>query len=51
LTITPPFFKSKDENEEKMAFCPYCGIDSVIGSKSGFPITKIFLEAMHKYWF
>ncbi|WP_082781211.1 hypothetical protein [Streptococcus sp. DD13] len=25
------------------ALCPYCGIDSVIGASSGFPITKKFL--------
>jgi len=33
------------------ALCPYCGIDSVIGESSGFPITTEFLERMHNYWF
>jgi len=33
------------------AICPYCDIDSVIGESSGFPITKEFLEGMHKKWF
>lgn len=33
------------------AVCPYCGIDSVIGESSGFPITPYFLEAMYQYWF
>src|SRR5581483_9226086 len=33
------------------ALCPYCPVDSVIGSASGYPITKEFLEEMHKYWF
>ena len=33
------------------ALCPYCGIDSVIGESSGFPITKEFLKRMHDYWF
>jgi hypothetical protein len=33
------------------ALCVHCGIDSVIGSASGFPITKAFLEAMHQHWF
>ena len=33
------------------AICPYCDIDSVIGESSGFPITKEFLEGMHKRWF
>lgn len=33
------------------AVCPYCGIDSVIGESSGYPITKEFLSRMKKYWF
>ena len=33
------------------AICPYCGIDSVIGESSGFPITEEFLEQMRKHWF
>ena len=33
------------------AVCPYCGIDSVIGESSGYPITKEFLEKMNRYWF
>jgi len=33
------------------AICPKCGIDSVIGSHAGFPITKEFLSAMSDYWF
>ena len=33
------------------AVCPHCGIDSVIGESSGYPITKPFLCAMKKYWF
>jgi len=33
------------------ALCPYCPVDSVIGSASGYPITKEFLEEMHRYWF
>lgn len=33
------------------AICPYCGIDSVIGESSGFPITEEFLGAMKEYWF
>ncbi|MET0753785.1 MAG: hypothetical protein ABWZ66_10450 [Pyrinomonadaceae bacterium] len=38
-------------DEGKCALCAKCGIDSVIGSKSDFPITKDFLSKMHKYWF
>ena len=33
------------------AMCPRCGIDSVIGSKSGYPLTQQFLEEMHLHWF
>ncbi len=33
------------------AICPYCGIDSVIGESSGYPITKNFLTKMNRYWF
>lgn len=28
-----------DDGEKVTAICPYCGIDSVIGESSGFPIT------------
>ena len=33
------------------ALCPYCGIDSVIGDASGFPVTSEFLNAMEVRWF
>ena len=33
------------------ALCPRCGIDSVIGSASGFPITEDFLGLMQAHWF
>ncbi len=33
------------------AVCPYCGIDSVIGESSGYPITADFLTKMQSYWF
>jgi hypothetical protein len=35
----------------RTALCPYCGIDSVIGDKSGYPIDKEFLGLMKNYWF
>ena len=28
--------------------CPYCGIDSVIGESSGYPITREFMEVDDK---
>lgn len=40
-----------DSDIGQTAMCPYCGIDSVIGSASGFPITPEFLMRMRAYWF
>lgn len=36
---------------DQTALCPHCGIDSVLGSASGYPLTPEFLKAMHDYWF
>ncbi|MEM8930765.1 MAG: cytoplasmic protein [Acidobacteriota bacterium] len=34
------------------ALCPSCGVDSVLGSASGFPAgDRLFLEAMKRHWF
>jgi hypothetical protein len=33
------------------AVCPHCGIDSVLGSASGVPLSAEFLAQMQKYWF
>lgn len=33
------------------AVCPYCGVDSVIGESSNYPITTEFLKAMQEVWF
>lgn len=33
------------------AICPYCGVDSIIGAYTGYPITTEFLEQMRQYWF
>lgn len=43
-----------DSNKEgiaQTALCPFCGVDSVLGSKSGYSIENKFLEKMHKIWF
>jgi len=43
-----------DESNPKgsTALCPKCGIDSVLGSKSGYPVNDVkFLEEMNKHWF
>jgi hypothetical protein len=36
---------------EQTALCPNCGIDSVIGDKSGYAITPAFLAKMNRAWF
>ena len=38
------------EDKSGTAQCPYCGIDSVIGESSGYPITESFLRKMKEYW-
>ena len=38
-------------DDDNTALCPFCGIDSVIGSASKFPITPEFLNRMKTYWF
>ena len=39
------------EDETGTALCPHCGIDSIIGNYTGFPITTDFLKKMNDYWF
>jgi len=39
-------------DEDKTALCPLCGIDSVIGDDSGYPVRdKRFLKAMYRRYF
>ena len=38
-----------DDGETPM--CPYCGIDSVLASASGFQLSKHLLQRMNAYWF
>jgi len=40
-----------DSGNGQTAMCPLCGIDSVIGSCSGYPITTEFLAQMKLHWF
>ena len=49
--ITEWLIHSNPCDKRGTAVCPHCGIDSVIGESSGFPITKPFLHAMSEYWF
>ncbi len=51
LEIYPPSEILDWIDDDQCALCAKCGIDSVIGSASKFPITRDFLEDMHEYWF
>jgi hypothetical protein len=37
--------------EQRGLQCMRCGIDSILGDDSGFPINEEFLTIMHNYWF
>jgi hypothetical protein len=40
------------DDEPPTAICPRCGVDSVIGDASRYPVDDPkFLSAMHSYWF
>lgn len=56
LAIFPPtaivnWIDMDDDDIGQTAYCPECGIDSVIGSASGYPITTEFLQRMKAHWF
>ncbi len=52
LAIFPPAEIATWLNEsDGTALCPHCGIDSVIGDASNWPIREDFLAAMHDHWF
>ncbi|TDL61488.1 cytoplasmic protein [Rhodococcus qingshengii] len=51
LKIFSPAEITEWVDNEATALCPFCGIDSVIGESSGYPITEQFLNGMHKAWF
>ena len=49
--FTPDAIESWLDEGDGTALCPKCSIDSVIGSASGYPITRDFLERMKAHWF
>lgn len=49
--FNPKEIKEWIEDKTETAMCPYCGLDSIIGESSGYPITKEFLNEMREYWF
>lgn len=53
-TFTPAEVRHWVDEEDGVgmtALCPHCGIDAVIGSASGLPLTPEFLTAMKRRWF
>ena len=51
LAIFPPSSIDEWTDDDETALCPRCGIDAVIGSASGYPITREFLREMKSAWF
>ena len=52
LTVFKPADILEWTDDEQTVLCPNCGIDSVIGDKSGYPVTDLdFLKQMNAYWF
>jgi hypothetical protein len=59
LSIFPPSEIKEWYDDKKLEFndagqtaiCPYCSVDSILGSASGYPITVEFLTKMHEHWF
>ena len=51
LAIYPPAEIDGWCDDGKTALCPRCHIDSVIGTASGYPIERVFLEQMRVVWF
>lgn len=51
LSVFPPEQIVEWVDSGKTAICPKCGIDSVVGSESGVPLTPEFLGQMKHYWF
>ena len=46
--FSPNMVKEWIKDTSGAAICPYCGIDSVIGESSGYPITQEFLSKMNQ---
>ncbi|WP_211194765.1 hypothetical protein [Pyxidicoccus fallax] len=50
LATFPPDRVREWVDEDETALCPECGLDTVLGARSGFPITPDFLRKMQAYW-
>lgn len=47
----PPGEITEWVDDGETALCPHCGIDAVLGSASGHPLTPELLRAMNGAWF
>ena len=45
------WIKDDASTSRQTARCPECGIDAVIGSASGLPLTATFLKRMRMHWY
>ena len=51
-TFTATAVEEWVDDEDGTAICPYCSVDSVLGSASGYPVSEQhFLRATHALWF
>ncbi|MES2353012.1 MAG: cytoplasmic protein [Pseudomonadota bacterium] len=51
LPSTITYWVDEVDGIETTALCPHCGVDSVIGSSSGYPVNAEFLQTMFTHWF
>lgn len=51
LETYPPAAIEEWTDRGTTAICPKCGIDAVIGSSSGVPLSEDFLGLMRSRWF
>ncbi|HEX5724898.1 MAG TPA: cytoplasmic protein [Longimicrobiaceae bacterium] len=51
LKAFPPSAIAEWVDRGETALCPRCGIDAVLGSASGYPLTREFLREMRSFWF
>ncbi len=51
LETYPPADIAEWVDRGTTALCPRCGIDAVIGSASGIPLSEDFLALMRARWF
>src|ERR1041384_7086559 len=49
--VFPPSSIKTWADDGQTAICPFCCVDSVIGSASKFPINADFLAKMERHWF